>query len=391
MSKLALVLQGGGSRGAYEAGVLRFLLDEVAPRLDKPLRFDLISGTSVGALNGCWVAGRGPTREAGRRLSRVWRNLTVHDVWRFDTMDLLRSPSRLFSGDPKAGASFLDASPLHRLVTRLFPFAGMHEQIGTGKLDAVVLASTEVATGRSVLFVQHGAHIEPGWIPYPEIDVRSVTIEPMHALASSAIPFLFPPVDIGGLSYVDGGVRQNTPISPVLRLGAEKVLVLGVKRPFQQRSLEALEDVDDNPNLVFLLGKVLNAFMLDPIEQDLSRLERLNKLFEWGEEAYGQDFLEGLNKVVAPKRGAPYRKVESLIVRPREDLGRVCAQIYRRSPPETSRATRLLLDLVSDREGEEADFMSYLLFDTAYTSALERLGWEDARDMEEELGAFLSD
>ncbi len=390
MSKLALVLQGGGSRGAYEAGVLRFMLDEIGPRLDKPLRFDLISGTSVGALNGCWVAGRGPTRDAGRRLSRIWRNLSVHDVWRFDTMDLLLSPNRLFSGDPKSGASFLDASPLHRLVTRLFPFAGMHEQIAAGELDAVVLAATEVATGRSVLFVQHGEHIRPGTIPYPEIDVRSVKLQPQHALASAAIPFLFSPVEIDGRSFVDGGVRQNTPISPVLRLGADKVLVLGVKRPFSQRSEQALEEVEDTPNLVFLLGKVLNAFMLDPIEQDLSRLERLNQLFEWGEQAYGAGFLEGLNKVVEPHRGAPYRKVESLIVRPREDLGRVCAQVYKQSPPQVTRASRLLLDLISDREKEEADFMSYLLFDKAYTSVLERLGWEDARDMEERLAAFLA-
>lgn len=383
--KTALVLSGGGARGAYEAGVLRFLTNEISPRLDRPLEFDIISGTSVGALNGCWIAGHGTSETSGRRLSRLWRNLEVADVWSFDSMDLLRSPARLWQADPELGASFLDARPLHRLVRKLFPFAGMRQALLEERLDAVVISATEVATGRATLFVEGG---DAGAIPYSQVNVRGVTLGPEHALASAAIPFLFPPVEVEGLRYVDGGLRQNTPLSPVLRMGADRVLVIGVKRPFRVRTEQALAEPNENPNLVFLLGKVLNALMLDPLEQDLQRLQRLNAIFDWGLETYGEDFLEKFNAVISAHRGAAYRRVETALVLPTADLGQVCAAAYAGSTPRLSRATRFLLELISDREGGEADLLSYLLFDRSYTSELERLGWEDARDQENELAAF---
>jgi len=385
--KNALVLSGGGARGAYESGVLRFITNEIGPRLDKPLAFDLVSGTSVGALNGCWVAGHGTGPTSGRRLSRLWRTLEVGDVWAFDSLDLLRSPVRLWQADPDIGASFLDARPLHRLVRKLFPFAGMRRALAERRIDAVVLSATEVATGRATLFVEG---MDVGEIPYPQVGVRAVTLGAEHALASAAIPFLFPPIEVDGLRYVDGSLRQNTPLSPVLRMGADRVLVIGVKRPFRVRSEEALADIDENPNLVFLLGKVLNALMLDPLEQDLHRLERLNAIFDWGLETYGEDFVDNFNAVISKHRGKGYRRVKTALVLPRSDLGEVCAAAYHESSPRLSRATRFLLDLISDREGGEADLLSYLFFDRGYTGQIERLGWEDARAKEEELAAFFS-
>ncbi|HJN75443.1 MAG TPA: patatin-like phospholipase family protein [Myxococcota bacterium] len=381
----ALVLSGGGARGAYEAGVLRFLTNEIGPRLDKPLAIDIISGTSVGALNGCWIAGNGTNPGSGRGLSHIWRRMEVGDIWSFDSLDLLRSPAKLWQADPDIGASFLDARPLHDLVRRLFPFAGIRRALGEGTLAAVALSATEVATGRSTLFIE-GAGV--GDIPYPQVRVREVTLGPEHALASAAIPFLFPPINVDGLRYVDGSLRQNTPLSPALRMGADKVLVIGVKRPFDVRSEEALADANENPNLVFLLGKVLNALMLDPLEQDLTRLDRLNAIFDWGTENYGVDFIDRFNAVISKHRGRGYRRVESALVLPRADLGEVCAAAYVAAAPRLTRATRLLLDLISDREGGEADLMSYLFFDRSYTAEIERLGWEDARDCEEQLATF---
>ena len=385
----ALVLQGGGARGAYEAGVLRFITNEIAPRLDAPMQIPLISGTSVGALNGAFLAGHGLHPTTGRRLSRLWRTLEVADIWEFDSLDLLRSPARLYTPDPDIGSAFLDARPVQRLVRKLFPTEGLKRAFASGALTAFIVAATEVATGRASLFVQSAQGFDLQ-IPYPQVTVRPVTMSSEHILASAAIPFLFPPIAIDGQPFVDGGLRQPTPLSPVLRFGADRALVVGVKRPFTERTKKALATPHENPNLVFLLGKVLNVLMLDPLEQDLSRLERLNAIFDWGTETYGDDFLERLNAVVSPKRGAGYRRVETQLVLPREDIGRVCAQCYQTSTPRLSRATRFLLDTISDREGHEADLLSYLFFDRCYTSTLERLGWEDARAQEEQLARFLS-
>ena len=392
VSRVALVLAGGGARGAYEAGALRFILTELSPNLPAPVRFRIICGTSAGALNGAYVAGSGDHAETARALSSIWQSMEISQVFNFTALDMLRSPSRLWqrpAANEAERSALLDAAPLHALVKRMFPTEGLRRRLSSGELLALAVSATEVATGRNLIFLQRhrpGPHED---IPYAQMVMRESTLTPNHVLASAAIPFLFPPVEVDGRYFVDGALRQNTPLSPALRLGAEKVLVIGVKRSFVVEDAQTVEEADRPPSLTFLMGKALNALTLDPLERDLKAVERYNALFRWGVETYGPDFMEKLNAHLRPEPGTEYRAVRTALILPRANLGRLAAQAFRATPPKAPYASRLLLRFIAESEDQgEADTLSYLLFDRAYTAEVERLGFEDARDQAEELARF---
>ena len=389
--RFGLVLSGGGARGAYEAGVARYLACNLAPKIGG-LPFRIACGTSIGAAQVAWLAGHGFSSASARRLSAIWQTLTTDQVFHFEAMDLLKSPAQLFRrGRQRAGSSLVDPRPMHRLIRSLFPAKGLRRRLSSGALTALSVSTTRVSDGLSVRFVDHS---EQEWRAYhspPTVSVRGARITADHVLASAAIPFIFPPVAVDGSFYVDGSLRQNTPLTPALRLGSERILVLGCKAPFQPAPEPEGTD-EQTPNLFYLLGKALDALMLDPVSQDLDRVEAMNRMLDWGTRTYGPDFIDRMNADLTPAAGHPYRLVRTHLVHPREDLGRVAAAAFRTGEASLNRATRMLLSTIAAREGEEdADLLSYLLFDRTYTGELERLGWEDARDSEAELVRFFTD
>jgi len=385
-------LAGGGARGAYEAGVLRFVLGALPKLAGEPIRPEIVCGTSVGALNGVHAAAHAGQPGGPAQLSAFWRNMTLSRVYRFEALDLLRSPLRLFGGGVTDPPSLVDNAPLHALITEEFPTKALRAAFRHGHLRAVVITATELGTGRCVHFLdaRQGEISEMvSRVQRRSVGVRTVPtrLTAQHCLASCAIPFLFPPVQIDGRAMMDGSLRQNTPLSPALRLGARKVLVVGVKKKVE------LTDVHEEPDaltLALIGGKALDALLLDPIERDLGRLRLLNEVFAWGTEAYGDGFMDNMNAVVERHRGAPFRKVTAHVVRPTRDLGRMAAEAWSSGKVQGSRASRMLLEAIAVREqSDEADLLSYLLFDRSYTASLEELGYEDARAQQEELAAFL--
>jgi NTE family protein len=369
MAGVGLVLAGGAARGAYESGVLRYLFGEFAHR-HGPVWPDVVSGTSVGAMNGTFVAAREP---AGIEwLARTWRELEIPQVFELSYTDLFRAMRGAFSDQPFA---LVDPRPLQRLVARNFPTEALKRAI---QHDGVrwIVGATDLSTGRQVLF--YDSKEPPDWIPRPGVRVVHTRIKPIHTLASAALPLLFPPIPLGGAQLVDGGLRQNTPLGPVLRAGADRVLVLSLKRQAQD---------DDRPsqpaNLGFLLGKTLNALLLDPVEQDVFDARQLNKIIDWGTRSFGPTFADRMHDELG------LRKAEVLFVSPSEDLGELAVQVYRERKPRVSGAMAQLLERAAGRTGPDSDLLSYVFFDRAYTGALEQLGFEDARRREAELAAFL--
>ena len=382
----ALVLAGGGARGAYEAGVLRFILRDLPKRIGHPVRADLICGSSVGAINGAAIAARNGTPEGPEQLSDFWTSLACADVYKFVAIDLLRSPMRLLRGPAQQESAWVDATPLHNLMKTTFPWAELHDVIDRGELTALVLTATDINSGQVVQFID--GNLDPTYLETHEGIRRIHTrIDHKHVLASCAIPFLFPPVNIDGHPMVDGSLRQNTPISPALRMGAEHVLVIGTRFP-QSRPSPAPITESTLPSTPALLGKALNALLLDPLHQDMARIALINSILNAGTTEYGPDFVANINRHLKGTLSRRLRPINTLCIHPSEDLAKIASDVWDPKAIQATRGTRFMLSTIAG-ESEESDLLSYMLFDSSYTAVIEDLGYNDARSRETEIIEFL--
>jgi NTE family protein len=386
----ALVLSGGGARGAYEVGVLSYLFGDFARVLGRKPNIDIICGTSVGGINGSYLAAHmGDVTRGVRRLVDLWQSLELQQVLHFSMTQALRLP-RVFVGGGQ-GSGIFDVRPMINLVTREVSWKAVARSIRRGHLRALSISTTEIATGRTSVFVD--AH--------PEMDVpvrlgpRMVAIRgpigPQHALASAAIPLIFPPVRIGSLLYCDGGLRQNTPMAPAIRMGAERILVIGLSREVHGSATpESGVGEVPAPGAPFLLGKVLNAFLLDHVQADLELLTTINSILDDGTRAYGTAFVEQLSAAAVARGVEAYRPVHALAVRPSQDIGRIAGHHVRTGKLSGPFVMRKLLGLLDSGISDEADLASYLLFDGAFARRLVDLGRADAEAQRDQLAAFLA-
>lgn len=417
------MLSGGGARGAYEVGVLSYIMGELPQGLVSGGRLGLLCGTSVGAIHACFLASSAqlPGHNVAR-LEEVWRGLKLEGLMRLGAFDLLRMPSDILAmlTQPGRDAGLLfHIGNLHRTVTQDINWPQIQRNMATGHVHGLTVSSTHVASGRTVVFVD-----SPGGVPSWTRDKRRLAkhcrIGPLHALASAAIPLLFPTVSIDGAHYCDGGLRQNTPLSPALRLGADRVLVIsvghgnstggpstegaaspvasGVSGPAEAGDLAerlglglALE-AEPAPTAALVFGKVLNALLLDHLDYDLAQLRGFNRLLEDGEAAFGPSFSPTLAKTTQQMRGASYRKVDPLVIRPSRDLGEVALawmQTKGRNLPGTLGAA--VRYLMRQEDGRHADLLSYLTFDGSFAAELIALGRADADAAKNQLIAFFTD
>lgn len=411
-----LVLSGGGARGCYEAGIIKYIRNELPPRTRSHARFEIICGTSVGAINACLLAATSHQPEVqGRALSDVWERLRIDGVYQVGLKQLLNLPRFLFGSrgrgelddvvGPGRLGGLLNTSPLEQLVRRGVRWKFIEDNVNSGVLHGVCINATHVASGKTHSFVHTKDGRIPPWTTDPGVVARAAKIGPEHALASAAIPWVFPCVDIGGEVYCDGGLKLNTPISPAIRLGADRLLVIGLRAKEEPdgeggmlASLDgsnrtAADPVEQSPSAAFLLGKILNSFLSDKTEYDLQRLERFNALLDAGIAAYGEGFADALGSAMQKTRGQAYRKVDAVFVRPNEDIAAVAAKHLRlgsvvaRAGPVVGPLLRRLAGTGGEREG---DLLSYLLFDGEYAADLVAMGMRDADAMRQQLIDFFA-
>ncbi|MBI5242487.1 MAG: patatin-like phospholipase family protein [Elusimicrobia bacterium] len=390
----ALILAGGAARGAYEAGVVPYILEDVARELGRDPPIDIFCGTSVGAVNACILASLAhePARARAQRLVETWTKLRFSDVVRVNIREAL-GPVRGFFGLRRGQADatahpggLIDPAGLERIIRGSISFAAIRENLAKGRFQGLSLSTTHVATGRTIVFVEAAEGRAPKWGSDSTIVSRPVRIRAKHVLASAAVPALFPPVDIGGDWFCDGGLRQNVPLSPARRMGADRLLVViprniaPVKPPAAQR-----------PNLFLMLGKALNAMLLDRLDNDIDRLARINSILDAGARRFGPDFAEQLNEELGYPKGGGLRPLDVVSVRASQNIGRLAGDFVRsqtfqsRAPGWLGRILRRLAQAGADRE---SDLISYLLFDGDFARQLIELGRLDARAKHDQLCAF---
>lgn len=366
--RIALVLPGGGARAAYQVGVLQAIAGWCAPGVRLP--FDVLCGTSAGAINAAVIAARADhVQRAAADLAAVWSQFHVEQVFRTGTLDMIRSGLHLLFALVSGGfllpmpRALFNNLPLRALLQRSVDFEALARAVAAGRPDAVAVMATSVTSGDSVAFVQSSRAFRP-WDRAGRKGVAA-TLALEHLMASSAIPLLFPTVAMHGQHFGDGAMRQATPLAPALHLGADRILVIGSRQPDRLAEAEAPE-----PNLADHFGFMLDSLFMEGLQSDLERLARVNSLI-----------------AQFPPGGAPFglRHVETLLMAPQRDLAEI-ALAHRMAIPGTLRAFLRVLGATGARGGR---LLSFLMFESRYTRELMRLGEHDAEARRAEIVAFL--
>jgi NTE family protein len=266
--------------------------------------------------------------------------------------------------------SLLDNRPLEGLLGRQLDFSRIERNIKAGALDAVAITCSGYTSGQSCSFFEGAEHFE-GWQRSQRIGIKTrIALE--HLMASSAIPFLFPPHKLNREFFGDGSMRQIAPVSPALHLGADRVVVVGTARIRSDAPERTRGDL--YPTLAQIAGHVLNSIFLDSLAVDLERLERINRT------------ISCVDPATLQKMGLTLHHVDVLVLTPSEPLDAIALK-HVRSLPWT---IRFLLRSVGAMRRGGANLASYLLFERGYCNELIELGYNDTIKRREEVESFLS-
>ncbi len=376
MKKIGLNLTGGGARGAYQAGVL-LGLSEIMKELglegeNNPIK--IWSGNSAGAINSCFLAGHADCiSEGAEKLVSLWKSLEPDSIYKTGigsvsansvrwVRDLTFGP--LFKS--KLAQYLLDTAPLYELLKGGLPLQRMGEMIETQLVDAVTCSSYNYNTSETITFLQSKESFQ--W-DRRRRRIDNTVITPEHVLASCSIPLLFPPTALGNQYFGDGGFRNTAPLSPTIKLGAEKILMIGVK---YLAPPEEIEGASGKPTVGHIAGSALNALFMDNLELDLERLIHLNEIIE----VLGEGF--------ATER-SEYRRIDFKMIRPSQNISKIAEKRTEKGLP------KMIQYLLSGlgTEQQSSDLASYILFESEFIGDLITLGQNDVINRHDEMKNWL--
>jgi NTE family protein len=383
----ALVLAGGGARGAYEAGALSLLLPELERRGQRPTVY---VGTSVGAINAAVLASTAhlAASDAADRLVELWGQLSKGDVIRpilrrAGPLAALRFAGELLSVPGVRLDAVLDPAPLHASLDRWIDWEAVHRNVHSGVVESVATVCTSARTGRSVVFVEEA--VERVFNRSHAVAYVAARVEREHVLASAAIPVLFPPIKVSSPArargwYFDGGTRLNAPIKPALDLGADRLVVIAsdsIAGPTMD--LEPGDDAEAPPDLADGVLHLIEGALVDPLIEDMRTLGNVNAFFAEGDQT-------GPRLYRSVRGKAPYRRVPYVFVGPssRGEVGRLAASVFASRYGSGLRGVlrapdfQLITRLIGGGSATSGELLSLLFFDSSFTSELIALGRADA-------------
>jgi NTE family protein len=358
---LGLVLTGGGARSAYQVGVLKGIADLL--RRGSACPFPIITGTSAGAVSAIALASDAAHfRRSVFAIERVWRDFRVHQVFKADAVSMLRSGLHWFLAFLTGGwlvqppHSLFDNSPLWELLRMHLHFDGIPRSLYKTHLHAIGISATCYGDADSVTFFA----AEPGAEPWKRVYRKGVraTLTLDHLMASLAIPFLFRPVLLNDAYYGDGAMRQTSPLSPAILLGAKRLLIIGVNDPAPTGAPLLRPPIE--PTFSQMFGFMLDSLFMDTMNASLERVNRYNE-------------------------SADMKPIDTLVIMPSRDVN----EVARRHVDELPRALRTLLRALGAHNSPNSLLLSYLLFERGFTREMIDMGYEDAKARSAEIRDFL--
>ncbi|PTQ82630.1 patatin-like phospholipase family protein [Nitrosomonas ureae] len=372
--KVGLVLTGGGARAAYQVGVLRAIAELLPDKSRNP--FPVICGTSAGAINAASIAVAANNFSEGvAQLEDVWSNFHVDQIYRSDLVGVVHNTLRcllsLISTEygQHNPISLLDNAPLEALLRNRFSFRTIQHCIRSGSLHALGLTAWGYTSGQSVTFYQAAREVLP-WKRAQRLGVP-VEIGVEHLMASSSIPFIFPAVKLNREYFGDGSMRQMAPISPALHLGADKVLIIGVRKPVTDEPKRT--SATSYPPFAQIAGHALNSIFVDSLDVDLERLLRINET------------LKLIPSEVFKQNNVSLRPVEAMMIAPSEGINEI-AQNYAHTLPWIMRS---LYRAIGAMGPNGSTLLSYVLFEAPFCRHLIKLGYNDTLQQKNELLKFI--
>lgn len=359
--QLGLVLTGGGARSAYQVGVLRGIADLL--RRGSACPFPIITGTSAGAVSAIALASDAAHfRRSIYAIERVWRDFRVHHVFKADAVSMLRSGLHWFLAFLTGGwlvqppHSLFDNAPLWELLRTHLHFDGIPRSLYKTHLHAIGISATCYGDADSVTFFAAEPTAEP-WTRVYRKGVRA-TLTLDHLMASLAIPFLFRPVLLNDAYYGDGAMRQTSPLSPAILLGATRLVIIGVNDPVPIGAHQRRPPIE--PTFSQMFGFMLDSLFMDTLNASLERINRYNE-------------------------SAGMQPIDTLVITPSRDVN----EVARRHVDELPRALRTLLRALGAHNAPNSLLLSYLLFERGFTREMIEMGYEDAKTRAGEIRDFL--
>jgi NTE family protein len=360
--KIALVLTGGGARSAYQVGVLKGIAELV--RRGSSCPFQIITGTSAGAVSAIALASDAAHfRRSVYAIERVWRDFRVHHVFRADPWSMLKSGMHWMLALLTGGwlmhppHAMFDNTPLWELLRVQLDFDGIPRSLYKRHLEAIGVCATCYADADSVTFYASASEIEPWARVFRKGARAQLTLD--HLMASLSIPFLFRPVLLNEQFFGDGAMRQTSPLSPAIHLGADRLLIVGVNDPINLGARPKVPAIE--PSFGQIIGFMLDSLFMDQLHADLERINRYNENSE-------------------------FRHIDSLVLIPSRDVN----EIARRHAHELPRSLRILLRTLGANNAASTLLLSYLLFERGFTRELIAMGYEDARAHADQIRGFLA-
>jgi NTE family protein len=372
--KLGLVLPGGGARAAYQAGVLKAIAELLPP--DTPNPFPVISGTSAGAINAALIATYSSHfRNGAEQLAGVWEHIHSNRVFRTDAFTVFKNAmywvmTLLHAGFGRRNPiALLDNTPLRYLLEQHIIFARLRAAISAGCLDALAITCSGYTTARAVSFYEG----KPGLTPWHRTRRLGQPVELRldHIMASVSLPAIFPAVRLGREYFGDGSLRQAAPLSPVVHLGADRILVIGVRNE-QLNKLPAEGQPVPYPPLGQIAGYLLDVIFSDSVYSDLERLQRINATISRMSQ---QEFHE-----------QPLKIIDTMMIVPSADIRDIARQHIHEFP----HSMRLLLRGMGGLHKTGSQLLSYLLFEAGYCKELIELGYKDGFAQADKILKFIS-